>query len=66
MISKKGTAPNKLTVVRSGKVVKLYINDKYVNQGPYEGDWIGKIGLFISGQLKAEFRDRTVRVRCPG
>lgn len=58
-----GTAPNKLAVVRRGGLVRLYINDKFVNQGTYQGFPVEKIGLGIGGQGKAEFRDLTVRVK---
>jgi len=60
-----GTEPNKLAVARVGNVVKIYINGNFVNQAPYEPAPVQKMGLFIAGQLKVEFRELSVRVRRP-
>ncbi|MFQ6113575.1 MAG: hypothetical protein ACE5NG_05730 [bacterium] len=52
---------NKLTIEKSGDIMKFYINDQFVNEVPYEGFSINKIGLQIGGRLAVEFDSFVVK-----
>jgi hypothetical protein len=57
-----GTAENTLTVVRRGDKLRIFVNGEYLNQATYTSEPVDRVGMFIAGQLAAEFREFTVRV----
>lgn len=59
-----GSTENVMTVIRSGRGLSLYINNRFVNKiVPYESIPITRVGIFIAGQITAEFNEFIVRVR---
>jgi hypothetical protein len=57
-----GTAANVLTVVRRADKLDVYINHEFVHQAKFIPAPVDAVGMFISGQIAAEFRDFSVRV----
>lgn len=57
-----GTSANTLTVVRHGDQLRIFVNGEYINQVAYPRASVDRVGMFISGQLAAEFRELTVRI----
>ena len=57
-----GTAANVLAVVRRAGKLNVFINGEFVNQANFIPAPVDSVGMFISGQLAAEFREFTVRV----
>ncbi len=57
-----GTSANILTVVRRGDKLRIFVNGEYINQVTYPRAPVDRVGMFIGGQLAAEFRELPVRI----
>jgi hypothetical protein len=57
-----GTSANILTFVRRGDKLRIFVNGEYINQVIYAHASVDRVGMFIGGQLAAEFRELTVRI----
>ncbi|MBZ0305482.1 MAG: hypothetical protein K8I82_05380, partial [Anaerolineae bacterium] len=59
-----GSQENTMTVIRTGRELALYINNRFVNKiMTYEDIPIIKVGIFIAGEITAEFNEFIVHVR---
>lgn len=52
-----------IAAICSGSTVKLYYNGQLLDQGQYTPISVKKVGIFISGESRVEFRDFAVRRR---
>lgn len=57
-----GTAANVITVVRRGDKLRIFVNGEYIDQVTYPRASVDRVGMFIGGQLAAEFRELSVRI----
>jgi len=57
-----GTDQNLLSIARRGRSIQLFLNGQYLNQGAYQSAAVERVGMFISGELAADFSEFTVRV----
>lgn len=57
-----GTSPNVMAIVGRGDKLQIFLNGQYIDQVSHPSEAIESVGIFIGGQLAADFRDFSVRV----